>query len=52
MNMLSFVGYVYSLVIESGMLRKLSSDVFSQSKIMEATDETMDNIAKERPEDI
>ena len=51
MNMLSFVGYVNSLVIEAGILRKLSNDIFSQRKVREATEKMVEDIAKERPAD-
>jgi uncharacterized protein (UPF0335 family) len=49
--MLSFVGYVNSLVIEIGILRKLAHDIFNQSKVIGADDKVVDDIAKERPVD-
>lgn len=50
--MLSFVGYVNSLVIEIGILRKLANNIFSQIKVIEADENLIDYIAEERPADI
>ncbi|PCG99419.1 Dynamin [Penicillium occitanis (nom. inval.)] len=49
--MMSFVGYVNSLFIEIGILRKLANDIFSQSKVIDADEEVIDYIAKERSVD-
>ncbi|KAI7972605.1 hypothetical protein EIK77_009068 [Talaromyces pinophilus] len=48
---MSFVGYVNSLFIEIGILRKLANDIFSQSKVIDADEEVIDYIAKERSVD-
>lgn len=47
--MLSFVGYVNSLVIQAGILQNLPGQIFSQSEVRQASDNTVCNIAKERP---
>ena len=45
--MVAFVGYVNSLVVESGILRKLPNAIFSQEVMLDANQETINEIAAE-----
>lgn len=45
--MVAFVGYVNSLVVESGILRQLPNAIFSQEGMLDAKQETINEIAAE-----
>jgi hypothetical protein len=45
--MVAFVGYVNSLVVESGILRQLPNAIFSQEGMLDANQETINEIAAE-----
>jgi len=45
--MVAFVGYVNSLVVESGILRQLPNAIFSQEGMLDANQETINDIAAE-----
>ncbi|PMD53355.1 P-loop containing nucleoside triphosphate hydrolase protein [Hyaloscypha bicolor E] len=46
-TMVAFVGYVNSLVVESGILRQLPNAIFSQEGMLDANQETINEIAAE-----
>jgi len=45
--MVAFVGFVNSLVVESGILRQLPNAIFSQEGMLDANQETINEIAAE-----
>lgn len=45
--MVAFVGYVNSLVVESGILRELPDAIFCQKLILDAEQNIIDDIAAE-----
>lgn len=51
MSMMSFVGYVNSLVVESGILRELPEVVLTQGRILREDAAVIEMIAGERPSD-
>ncbi|KAN0099166.1 P-loop containing nucleoside triphosphate hydrolase [Hyaloscypha variabilis] len=46
-TMVAFVGYVNSLVVESNILRQLPNAIFSQERMLDANQETINEIAAE-----
>jgi hypothetical protein len=49
--MVAFVGYVNSLVVESGILRQLPNAIFSQEGMLDASQETINEIAAEEEDE-
>jgi len=52
MSMVSFVGYVNSLVVENGIMQELPNAILTQQLIMCEGAETIEKIAGEREADV